>query len=63
MKVQGSRSPYDGDWVYWSTRLGRAPEVPLRVTKLLKEQKGRCPECGLYFKDGDVMEVDHIIPK
>ncbi len=63
VKVQGSRSPYDGDWVYWSTRLGRDPEIPLRVTKLLKEQKGRCPECGLYFKDGDAMEVDHIIAK
>ena len=23
VKVQGNKSPYDGGWVYWSTRLGR----------------------------------------
>jgi len=23
--VQGGRSPYDGDWSYWATRLGRHP--------------------------------------
>lgn len=63
VKVQSHRSPYDGDWIYWSSRLGRHPEVQLRVTTLLKRQKGRCLECGLFFKDGDVMEVDHIIAK
>jgi len=39
VKVQGHRSPYDGDWLYWSTRLGKHPEVPLRVTRLLKRQR------------------------
>ena len=29
----------------------------------MKRQKGKCTRCGLYFKDGDVEEVDHIIPK
>jgi RNA-directed DNA polymerase len=63
VKVQGARSPYDGDWVYWSSRLGRHPEVPPRVAKLLKRQKGHCQECGLFFTREDVMEVDHILPK
>jgi len=63
IKVQGRRSPYDGDWLYWSTRLGRHPEVPLRVATLLKRQRGRCRECGQFFKDVDVLEVDHILPK
>jgi RNA-directed DNA polymerase len=63
VKVQGLRSPYDGDWIYWSTRLGKHPEVPLRVATLLKRQRGRCLECGLFFKDGDVMKVVHIAPK
>ena len=63
VKVKGTRSPFDGDWVYWSTRLGRHPEVSPRVAKLLKKQQGRCWECGLFFGDGDVMEIDHIIPK
>ena len=59
----GKRSLYDGDWVYWSTRLGRCPDVPARVSKLLKKQRGTCWECGLYFRDGDLLEVDHIIPR
>lgn len=63
VKVQGHRSPYDGDWLYWSTRLGKHPEVPLRVTRLLKRQRGRCPVCELFFKDGDVMQVVHIVSK
>jgi RNA-directed DNA polymerase len=63
VKVQGSRSPYDGDWVYWSSRLGRHPDVSPRVARLLKRQQGRCRACKLFFSDGDVMEVDHIIPK
>lgn len=63
VKVQGSRSPYDGDWVYWSSRLGRHPEVSARVAKLLQRQQGKCRECGLYFRDGEKIEVDHIIPK
>lgn len=63
VKVQGRRSPYDGDWIYWSTRLGKHPEVPLRVTRLLKRQRGRCVACELFFKDGDVMQVVHTTSK
>ena len=43
VKVQGARSPYDGDWVYWSRRVGRHPDVPPRVARLLKQQQGRVP--------------------
>jgi RNA-directed DNA polymerase len=31
VKVQASRSLYDGDWVYWSSRLGRHPDVSPRL--------------------------------
>lgn len=62
VKVQNNRSPYDGDWMYWGMRLGRHPGIAPRVIRLLKKQQGRCWECGLFFKDGDLMEVDHIIP-
>jgi RNA-directed DNA polymerase len=62
-KVTGTRSPYDGDWVYWATRLGRHPEIPRTWATLLKRQGGRCSWCGLYFKHGeDMVELDHIIP-
>ena len=62
-KVQRRRSLFDGDLIYWSTRMGRHPEMPLTKATLLKRQKGKCNHCGLHFRDGDVMEVDHVIPK
>jgi len=58
-KVTGTRSPYDGDWLYWATRLGRHPETSRTWATLLKRQHGRCPWCGLYFKQGeDLVELD-----
>jgi RNA-directed DNA polymerase len=63
-KVQGSRSPFDGDWVYWSSRMGKHLEAPTRVATLLKRQKGKCAHhCGLFFLDSDLMEIDHKIPR
>ncbi len=62
IKVKGTASPYDGNLTYWSTRLGRNPELSKRVVKLLKRQKGKCLQCGLTFKDSDSWEVDHIRP-
>jgi RNA-directed DNA polymerase len=63
IKVKGTASPYDGNLKYWSSRRGKHPLIPTRVAKLLKEQKGICAHCGLYFKEDDLIEVDHIIPK
>jgi RNA-directed DNA polymerase len=59
VKVQGHKSPYDGDWVYWSTRLGRDPSRPRRVTRLLKRQRGCCALCGLRFTTEEVLETHH----
>jgi 5-methylcytosine-specific restriction endonuclease McrA len=58
-KVQGNKSLYDGNWAYWSTRLGRDPSQPRRVTRLLKRQRGGCALCGLRFTTQDVIEVHH----
>jgi RNA-directed DNA polymerase len=63
VKVKGESSTYDGNLVYWSSRMGKNPEMPTRVAKLLKVQKGKCAHCGLHFREEDVIEVDHIIPK
>ncbi|MCC5665010.1 group II intron reverse transcriptase/maturase, partial [Nostoc sp. CHAB 5784] len=63
VKVKGESSPYDGNLVYWSTRMGKNPELPKRVATLLKKQNGKCTHCGLFFRENDVMEVDHSIPK
>ena len=37
--------------------------MPSRTAWLLNRQKGKCSLCGLHFRESDVMEVDHIIPK
>src|SRR3989454_3198039 len=63
IKVEGTRSPFDGDWMYWATRMGRHPELPTKHAHLLKRQRGKCAWCELYFTSEDALEVDHIIPK
>lgn len=63
VKVKGEASPYDGNLVYWSTRMGSSPEMSKRVAALLKKQQGKCTHCHLFFRENDVMEIDHIIPK
>jgi RNA-directed DNA polymerase len=63
VKVSGRASPYDGKLTYWAQRLKDHPLVNSKVGYLLKLQKGKCARCGLYFRDGDLMETDHIIPK
>ena len=60
-KVKGDKSPYNGDLIYWSTRMGRNPELPDSKAILLKRQKGKCNWCGLYFRDSDILERDHIL--
>ncbi|NJL53373.1 MAG: group II intron reverse transcriptase/maturase, partial [Hydrococcus sp. SU_1_0] len=61
VKVKGEKSPYDGDWVYWTSRMGKHPEVSTKMATLLKKQKSRCNHCGLNVKDGDLLEIDHIV--
>src|SRR5919202_3241670 len=63
VKVKGDKSPFDGDTVYWSIRLGTHPEMSSRKAKLLKQQKGKCSWCELRFQEWDVMEIDHKIPR
>lgn len=61
-KVKGDVSPFNGDWIYWTSRMGKHPEVSTQMATLLKKQKGKCNHCGLSFKDGDLLEIDHITP-
>ena len=61
--IKGNKSPYDGDWTYWSKRQGTYPETPTRVAKLIKKQKGKCNYCQQSFMPDDIVEIDHIIPK
>jgi RNA-directed DNA polymerase len=59
IKVRDTKSPYDGDWIYWVTKMGKSPTTPPRVAKLLKRQNGKCDQCNLCFKANDLMEIHH----
>ena len=62
--VRRDASPYDGNWRYWASRLGRHPELPTGKATLLKRQRGRCAWCGRYFTElGDLLESDHRTPR
>lgn len=51
--------------IFWGMNLTsqKKPNDFDKKFKLLKLQKGKCNECGLIFKDGDIIEIDHIKPK
>jgi RNA-directed DNA polymerase len=59
IKVKGEKSPYDGDFIYWSSRMGRYPEGLQKAAVLLKKQKGKCWKCHLYFKADDLYKLHH----
>ena len=61
VKVKSNKSPYDGNLIYWSTRMGRNPEMPNSKAIRLNKQKGKCNWCKLHFREGDILEEDHII--
>jgi RNA-directed DNA polymerase len=61
VKVKGEKSPFDGNLIYWSTRMGVHPEMPTSKAIRLNKQKGKCNWCGLHFREGDILEEDHII--
>jgi RNA-directed DNA polymerase len=62
VKVKGDKSPFDGDHLYWGTRLSKYQALPTRTKTLLKRQKMRCTKCNKKFLTFEGIEVDHIIP-
>ncbi|WP_268887443.1 group II intron maturase-specific domain-containing protein [Ktedonobacter robiniae] len=62
-KVKGEASPYDGNLLYWSQRLKHHPMLKGTLARLLQKQQGKCRWCELYFRPGDLIEIDHITPK
>ncbi len=63
VKVKGDVSPFNGNLVYWSIRIGRSPDLPTRKATLLNKQRGVCPWCCLRFREGDILEEDHILAR
>ena len=58
--LRTGKSPYDGDWVYWSERLGQYPSIPKSVAIRLRMQRGKCSHCGLYFCSDDDLRLLHL---
>nr|ALO20915.1 HNH endonuclease [Microglena monadina] len=63
VKVKADASVFDGNEIYWTLRNPRFSILSTRVKNLLIRQSGKCTLCKATFKMGEMMEVDHIIPK
>jgi len=58
-KIPGRKTPFDGDWLYWSSRWGHYPDVSPALARLLRRQKGRCAGCQRLFQPGDDLLERH----
>jgi RNA-directed DNA polymerase len=63
VKVQGHKTPYDGDVCYWSNRIAKYSANSPLTQKLIIKQKGICTSCHEAITVFDTTEIDHIIPK
>jgi RNA-directed DNA polymerase len=62
VKVRGHASPFDGNLVYWATRLRDHPLTTSRTAILLRRQRGKCTHCRLLFTDADTITVTQFTP-
>ena len=62
IKVRKAYSIYDTNEASWAQRATYAVEMKLKIS-LSKKQKHKCALCKMWFQPGDILEVDHIIPK
>ncbi|MEO1560574.1 MAG: HNH endonuclease [Cyanobacteria bacterium J06632_19] len=58
IKIQGARSPFDGDLVYWSKRNSKMYDG--YTAKALVKQNHSCGMCGLAFSSDEKVELHHI---
>ncbi|NEQ84027.1 MAG: RNA-dependent DNA polymerase [Moorea sp. SIO2I5] len=58
VNVKGTKSPYDGDLVYWSQRNSRLYSDA--TSNALKRQNHSCGHCGLKFLEGEDVHLHHI---
>ncbi|NEQ85522.1 MAG: RNA-dependent DNA polymerase [Moorea sp. SIO2I5] len=58
VNVRGTKSPYDGDLVYWSKRNSKLYDDA--TSKALGRQDHSCGHCGLKFADEERIHLHHI---
>lgn len=62
-KVKGNASPFDGNLIYWSKRIGKNSLIPPIKARLIREQDGLCEICKNLFLPDDIIESNYIVPK
>jgi RNA-directed DNA polymerase len=61
VKVREGKSFYDGDRIYWGTRLRKGYDnISPSTAKMLRKQDGRCAYCRFHFNNDDLMEKHHV---
>jgi RNA-directed DNA polymerase len=63
VKIKGTSSPYDGNYLYWARRMEQYSGYSHSISRLIKRQYGRCAICQQSFLPMDVIEMDHILPR
>jgi group II intron reverse transcriptase/maturase len=58
VSVRPNKTPFDGDWVYWSKRQDLRYDT--LSFKVAKRQQYKCGRCGLYFQSKERIEPHHI---
>lgn len=58
VSVRANKTPYDGDWIYWSKR--QDLRYNALAFKIAKRQNYRCGRCGLYFQSKEIIETHHM---
>ena len=53
-----NKSPFDGDWIYWSKRQDLRYQT--LHYKIAQRQKYKCGRCKLYFNSFDKIELHHV---
>lgn len=57
INVKGDKSPFDGDFEYWSKR--ENSNYKGTTAQVLRKQNHKCAHCGLTIYSGDIAELHH----
>jgi group II intron reverse transcriptase/maturase len=58
VNVRTNKSPFDGDWIYWSKRQDLRYDT--LHYKIARRQKYKCGRCKLRFQSLDRIELHHV---
>ncbi|NES71922.1 MAG: RNA-dependent DNA polymerase, partial [Okeania sp. SIO2D1] len=58
VNVRGNKSPFDGDFLYWSRRNSKLYDG--LTARLLRKQHHCCAHCGLYFDSLEAVHIHHV---